>query len=484
MLSHLVYWKNYWKPDLFFWDENYHVASAAKYLSGTFFMEPHPPLGKMLLALGEKWVAVNSGQTFEFEKFDIIPHEKKSESFSFAGYRFFPAMFAIANILIFGAIAFWITQSYLFAAALAALPLLDSALILHSRGAMLDSFLLFGHLLCIFSFLILLKIRKEEKEKLYLATFFMGFAFAFAAMTKVFALALLVLWPLLFYYRPDLQGFFKKSFLFNFLFVLIFSLALWILHIELGKKVELSLVNSGTYISSSDYERWLLGLEADSWKHMPQKLYEHLRYMFVFQENVSALNFEEPIITGSYPIDWPFGSRPIPYRWQKLDGIHRYLYLIPNPWAWGFGLAALLLALALWIRRGKKFLSSQPEMVSLLLLYFAYILPMCFINRVLYLYHYFPMLFITWILIALLIRIACQELNAVSNRRFQMGLCALPLLVLLGFYSNRGFVYYSATDCRQLKAKYFPPFWGIKLNSCLYEETNKKMAKKFKNFDP
>src|SRR5688572_14272526 len=40
-------------PNAFYWDENYHVASAQRYLNGVFFQEPHPPFGKLLIAGGE-----------------------------------------------------------------------------------------------------------------------------------------------------------------------------------------------------------------------------------------------------------------------------------------------------------------------------------------------------------------------------------------------------------------------------------------------
>src|SRR4051812_26023991 len=87
MACHMIYWKTYWKPEIFFWDENYHMASAAKYLHGIFFMEPHPPLGKLLIALGEKLLSVNGKNTFHFETYDIIPHQILSPATSFAGYR-------------------------------------------------------------------------------------------------------------------------------------------------------------------------------------------------------------------------------------------------------------------------------------------------------------------------------------------------------------------------------------------------------------
>ncbi|MGB5476160.1 MAG: phospholipid carrier-dependent glycosyltransferase, partial [Thermoanaerobaculia bacterium] len=46
-LAYFSYVHGYWNPPHLFWDENYHIASAQRYLNGTFFMEPHPPLGKL-----------------------------------------------------------------------------------------------------------------------------------------------------------------------------------------------------------------------------------------------------------------------------------------------------------------------------------------------------------------------------------------------------------------------------------------------------
>src|SRR5574341_341930 len=53
LVSFLTYFWNYGYPEAVFWDENYHIASAEKYIQGVFFQEYHPLLGKMLIAAGE-----------------------------------------------------------------------------------------------------------------------------------------------------------------------------------------------------------------------------------------------------------------------------------------------------------------------------------------------------------------------------------------------------------------------------------------------
>ncbi|MEZ4814161.1 MAG: phospholipid carrier-dependent glycosyltransferase [Bdellovibrionota bacterium] len=483
-LAIIVYWKDYWKPETFFWDENYHIASAAKYIKGTYFMEPHPPLGKLIIALGELLLKVNDGDTYGFENFDIIPHEKLTPSFSFAGYRFFPSLFSIFNILLFTAILFWITRSYLMSAALSLLPILDTALLLHSRGAMLDSFLLFGELLSILTFFWLLKSPATKTRRITLLSFLMSFAFTFAFMTKIFGLALLVLWPLLYYYKKDSRTLFKKLFPMNFIVVCFLSLSIWAIHIERGKTVQPSLMLYGNYFASDKYERWILGLEKDSWKNFPTKLYENIRYIFHFEKNVSPLNPREKLATGSYPIAWPFGSLPMIYRWQKTESSHMYLYLIPNPWAWLVGLTGLLFALGFWARRGTAFISQNPAFASMTFLYFAFFIPMLFIKRVLYLYHYFPMLFISWILFAFVMQEFLNHENEKRRKAILAGLCLIPLLLFQGFFMYRNFVYYQPIECNALYEKDIIPFWGLQFPSCEIEESKRQFLKQIKGMDP
>jgi len=59
LVSGITVGTRYWQPESLFWDENYHVASAHKELAGVMYMENHPPLGKMLIALGEAAVGAN-----------------------------------------------------------------------------------------------------------------------------------------------------------------------------------------------------------------------------------------------------------------------------------------------------------------------------------------------------------------------------------------------------------------------------------------
>ncbi|MBI2523733.1 phospholipid carrier-dependent glycosyltransferase, partial [Candidatus Peregrinibacteria bacterium] len=152
LLSFLTYVPNFWTPQAFFWDENYHIASAQKYLNRTFFMEPHPPLGKLVIAAGEALLNFNERD----DQFIGTDYAKDPPpGFNFAGYRLFPALLAwltapilfLALVLAIGNPIFALLASFLY--------IFDTALIVHLRGAMLEPPYLFGSVLTILAFLLL-----------------------------------------------------------------------------------------------------------------------------------------------------------------------------------------------------------------------------------------------------------------------------------------------------------------------------------------
>src|SRR3990167_10297179 len=91
LISYFTYFRNYQYPSNLFWDENYHIASAQKYLNGVFFMEPHPPLGKLFIALGEKILNRNELDN-QFITTDYA--QNPPAGFSFTSYRLLPVLFA------------------------------------------------------------------------------------------------------------------------------------------------------------------------------------------------------------------------------------------------------------------------------------------------------------------------------------------------------------------------------------------------------
>src|SRR5690606_34594408 len=85
--SSAVYLSFYGQPSSLFWDENYHIASAQKYIDGTMYMEPHPPLGKLLMAASESLLGSNSdGDKSGFNRTDYITGDDLPEAMSYYGF--------------------------------------------------------------------------------------------------------------------------------------------------------------------------------------------------------------------------------------------------------------------------------------------------------------------------------------------------------------------------------------------------------------
>jgi dolichyl-phosphate-mannose--protein O-mannosyl transferase len=185
------------KPQSLFWDENYHIASANRYMRGEYFMEYHPPLGKLIIGLGEKIFNLNSNldtslvsgftekscvngtcyakdacpkdQKCTTEKsigneqdsipyissMDVkykdgfVPQNGEQAQFNFFGVRFFPVLFAWLCSIVLFYIIYLLTKNHHIAFVFSLGYVFDNAIIVHSRGAMLDGIQLFFVLISI-----------------------------------------------------------------------------------------------------------------------------------------------------------------------------------------------------------------------------------------------------------------------------------------------------------------------------------------------
>lgn len=150
LTSFFTYFYRYNFPQAVFWDEPYHIASAEKYLSGVYFMEQHPPLGKLLLAAGEKIVNANPKDD-NFIKTDYGMNF--DTSFSFTGHRLFPSLLAWMTAPLLFLIFLFFTKNPALSALLSFVYIFDNAEIVHNRGAMVDSPLTFFGMLQVLFFL-------------------------------------------------------------------------------------------------------------------------------------------------------------------------------------------------------------------------------------------------------------------------------------------------------------------------------------------
>ncbi|MEI8230668.1 MAG: phospholipid carrier-dependent glycosyltransferase [Candidatus Peregrinibacteria bacterium] len=471
LLSFLTYFQNYQNPPALFWDENYHIASAQKYLNGIYFMEPHPPLGKLLIALGEKIFHPNVADN-QFIGTDY--GKELPAGFSFIGYRFFPTLLAWLTAPLLYLILLLILRRPQEATILSFLYIFDNAEIVHSRGAMLDSTLVFFSAVCILAFLLMLEWKKNLRRLLWAAALF-GAAFGAVMTTKETGLILILFLPfLLWKLWPDRQAIGKTLGVMAASFLVIF-VGVWQTHFALGSTVNPKLPDSGYYQASPEYKQILTDGTNGFIQNFPVMLRDSLFFMGHYAAGVPRLDLCKKDENGSPFYEWPLGARSINYRWETPDSRqYRYLYLQVNPVIWWTSFAAVLIGLVLLVgsvlRPPKEPLEHRFLLTVFLTMYVCYMIAISQLSRVMYLYHYFPPLFFTFLILA----VVFLELKGFAKWKFteegkQWGLLIFGLLIFAAFHFYRPFTYYQAITDEQFKRRAFFPYWELTCVNCQKE---------------
>jgi dolichyl-phosphate-mannose--protein O-mannosyl transferase len=237
-LSYIIIFRNYDRPAQFIWDENYHVASAQKYLNGVYFMEPHPPLGKLLIAAGEWLVDANPAddQFLSTDHADIPP-----PGFSFRGYRLFPVILAMLCPALLYLLMRAIGVGPLSAGLGASLLLFDNSFVVHVRSAMLEGtqiFFILSNLVAVVAF-------SRATRYSRLLGIVCGILFGCIAATKVNGLIVAAFAPVALLERRKRRELCVLPVLYALLSALVVYLAVWQIHFSLGRTLNPKLPNKG-----------------------------------------------------------------------------------------------------------------------------------------------------------------------------------------------------------------------------------------------
>lgn len=462
-VGYFTYFRHYSEPPNLFWDENYHVAAAQKYLHRVFFMETHPPLGKLVIALGEKLLHPNadSSQFLSTNYGQSIP-----AGYSFRGYRFFPALFGWLSAGVFFLILRHILRRSFDALLLSSLYLFDNALIVHSRGAMLEPTLL---LLSLIYLWIFFRITDSDRPLGSIVRGFgvWGLVFGLVMATKILGLALLVLLPLAAIKSRYTVRQGAVAFATFFVMAIVTCGMIWKIHFDLGTTINSNLPRAGWYSVSPDL------VSGGNTGRSPQSLgfaellRASLRYANEWNSRVPVLNLCKSDENGSPYFLWPVGVRAINYRWASSNDKVQYLYLQCNPAGWAMGLAGLLICAALvlsYLLRGGERPEGLFEMVSLLFLWVVYMAGFGQIHRVMYLYHYFSPLLISYLLAAFAwLNIKQVGFFQLSEKRRQglLALGTLAVVVLYLFFSP--LTYYRPLTAQQLYRRTWLRLWNLQV---------------------
>ncbi len=467
VLSYVTIIHGFSNPTALFWDENYHIASAQKYLNGVFFMEPHPPLGKLLIAAGEVILDRNAEDN-QFITTDYAtepPH-----GFDFTGYRLFPVLFAWLTVPVLYGIFFVLTRRSLWSLLLTLLYVFDNALIVHARSAMLDSTMLFFCALTVFAFLLLL--RSTDNKRLTDFGVLFGAAFACALATKAFALLFILLIPILLWKKRDDLGKLAQFSLAAALAFFVVYFGVWYLHFSLARTVVTELPDGGYYQSSDDARDIIDAGNTSSPLAFPTLLSDALEFVSHYEAGVPVLDLAKADENGSPWFLWPIGARTINYRWETPDGYsYRYLYLVPNPVVWGVALLSVLLGaiifVAPYIVPGAQKSPLHFELGTFLFLYAAYLGAISRIDRVMYLYHYFLPLLFSFILVGIVVE-SLRNVGRwpVKEEQRTLGLLMLSVAIFLGYQVYRPFTYYEPLTDDQVTRRAIIKLWDLHCTEC------------------
>jgi dolichyl-phosphate-mannose--protein O-mannosyl transferase len=476
LTSFFTYVVRYNEPSAPFWDEPYHIASAQKYLHGVYFMEQHPPLGKLFIALGEKIIHQNK-KTDQFLTTDYA--RDFGENSSFAGYRLFPTLFAWGSALLLFFIFVLLTQNPTLSALFSFLYIFDTAQIVHNRGAMLEPTLSFFALLTILSFLLLFLQRKKSSliQHSILSALF-GISFACALTTKVVSLVLILLVPILllalFPFWRKMLSFFLGG---GIAFFLIYS-SVWYVHFSLGSRIVSELPDQGYYQASDQYKTILANHETGNLRNFPIMLRDSLKFIAHYNNGVPRLDLCKADENGSPAYFWPFGGRTINYRWAKNDAgtAISYLYLAPNPVGWGLGFLGVIFSFFILLssvfgERKSPIIHLLP-LLTILSLYSGYMIAISTLDRVMYLYHYFLPLLFSYVLFALSFINIHQffEWKLNEDRRIMI-MTILGLCIFASFQFFRPLSYYIPMTNEEVQRRSFLSLWELHCVDCKKKST-------------
>lgn len=415
-----VYFFQYGAQKNIFWDENYHVTSAQRYLEGIAHFEAHPPLGKMLIALGEQLSGVNAGLDKHVLTLDKhIKGEELPAGFQFTGMRLLPTLFGVLSCLVFYWLALQLLRQPLYAMLASSIFIFENAYIVHFRAVHLDAFQIFFTLLFI---ALLVRFWLARRALRMLEFGVLGVLFGLAVMVKVNALVLGAFFVLLGLYqfpgRDGVAGWCRycaggalfSAAGFMLAVVATFTVSLWLTP---------ALPDAATPLYEKDrpwmsetYVDYLQGERALGPRVVGQAMLDYVRFMNQDHRGVVKYDPDSPDEAGSPFWMWPFQYKNINYRWDSNNGLTRYVQLAGNHWLWLTGLLSLVVATAAiaWQRlAGRPLVGRERSLYGLLeMLVLVYWLTFALhgylsAQRVMYLYHYFLGLLFSFVLFLVLL---------------------------------------------------------------------------------
>lgn len=386
--------------------------------------------------------------------------------FSFVGVRFFPVLFGTLSAPLFFFILYKLSRRPFISFLFSSLYLFENALIVQSRGALLESTQIFFILCALLYFLYTLELKKVSLKRYFVLGVLVGLGIA----VKLNALVFLLLLPFLILYEK--KYLFEKVFWGEVLLrgeiflagTLIIYLGVFYIHIALGEKI----LDSRTYLASGTYEKAMSENQEANPLYFPVAFKDNLAYAKQYEQSVPQYDPGKTVEDGSLPITWPFGDKSIRYLWEKDGKEVRYLYFQGNPLIWLTGFAGVILAFILIVSHLIFKLEVKNKRIFFLIttLFSLYILYMVssvwvFSFRVLYIYHYLiPLLFSLFLAFLIFIYIFEKALKR-NNRRLYIGTVVFVFAIFFMYRFFSPLTYFQPLAGKEVFVRNWFSFWHL-----------------------
>lgn len=433
------------KPPLPIWDESYYLTAVARYEAGVAQFASHPPLGIALIATGDEILHPNRGiHTRHMGWAKKIAGQEIPPGYSFVGVRFASGVFAVLGSVLFFTLMYLLSESVLGALAFANLYVFGNAFIVQFRAAQLDAFQIAFTLATLVCFVVSVRRGARGSGRF---DFGYGLCYGLANMVKVNVAVLALLGPLVIGRRvalgwrssPHARLWLRAA---RDTVVMLAGCFLAVAGV-FAADFALNPLPPNTASPAGAHDMTFVTAPYAEYLHHERSLspavvwagaVDYTRYMV---SDFKGVALTDP--NGSAAIGWPLGRGAINYRWDSKGGRTAYVQLAPNPFGWWIGLAALLGALVIlaaqqlgfWpIRRADR----RWLMIAFLAQYAVFMAVHIYIGtlRVVYLYHYFIGLILTFCLAPLVAAEVMDRWPVLRAHRRSLA-CGMLALIWGGF---------------------------------------------------
>jgi dolichyl-phosphate-mannose-protein mannosyltransferase len=413
-------------PKSVVFDEVYFKVYAGDYLTGSYYFDPHPPLGKLLLGAWAKLFHLNAAAL-------------TSTTTPVTDLRYLPAIAGALIISVFYIMLRQLKASRRVATLGATLLLLDNALLVESRFILIDSMLILFGLSAATAYLW---ARNHADWQRWSGIVLAGFLAGLACSTKLTGLAclgiILIAWFIeIRDWRTIWKRWLGEGAILVIIPALVYLSVFWI-HFSL-----LPRTGQGDAFMPANFQQTLIGDP----NYNPQV---HLSFWTKFTElNVEMQQAEASLAHATHPYgskwySWPLMVRGV-YYWEGnalTNGTQGNIYLLGNPLIWWGILFIGAIIVSQWDHLRQRL---QPYYYGILFLFGAYLinwLPFSQIIRVMFLYHYFYALCFSLALVVLLMGAAAGWMGhdekfwhfpSIISRNLYIGVLVVALLGFLYF---------------------------------------------------